>query len=242
MKDNLVFFLISFCLLGLTSCFNPAEPEYIQSNLYAFGSVQDGNIFIEPDGLVFIVDDDKTDEAWKTQGRIFFCCDVLRQTTPSIFEIRLKSYEPVITPAVLAKSQSDEEHYGTDAVAFYQDWGFDPMRYTFNAGVAYTYLKDSDKEHHVTLVWDDVRSNRDTVFFELHHQGSGESYENTEYEATDFEMKGSYMTFDLSRAIPSDAASNLVISFEWDWFETGALQTLEREVVHQQAFTTLNTR
>ena len=82
-----------------------------------------------------------------------------------------------------------------------------------------TSLKDSQTPHTVNLVLDDVRSNTDTVYLELHHQGSGESFENETWPTTDFQIDTHYLRFDLSGAIPPEARESIVLQIEWDWFE-----------------------
>ena len=225
--------------LCLTACSFPEGEDYLYYDLYGFADVEASVLAIRPEGMVFNVTEDKTDGSWKQESRIFLQCDVLRTNGDKRYDIRLKAYKPVLEQGILVKSLSDESVYGTDAACFYQDWGSDPGAYTFNAACQLTRKKDSATPHTLSLVFDDQRSHSDTLFFELHHQGSGESYENLEMAASDFQVETQFLTFDLSSAIPADAHGSIVVSFEWDWFPTGELQSLLREPTHYQTFGTL---
>ena len=234
MKTRHLLILLTACVLGLTSCFNSGEPEYLYTNVYGIGAVQGTVIFPDPEGYAFNIVEDRTDKGWLALDRVFFHCDVLRVSESSGYDIRLLGYEPVTSGPALVKSTSDESVYGTNPVSFYQDWGINHKKRTLNLSAVYTALKKSDKVHTVDLVFDDVRSHKDTIFFELHHQGFGESYENKDYEATDFEIQTEYMTVDLSSCIPSDAGSTIIICVEWDWFRSIELNYMDRETIEHK--------
>ena len=228
--------LIILCLASafcLVSCFDPGEPSLIYTNLYGFGNVRGTWIQIDSEGQVHQITDDQTDGKWNTVERIFFCCDVLEATDESTFQIRLKSYEPVTVLPALFKSQADPDVYGSDAVAYYQDWGMDPTKRTINMAAVTTSLKSSSTVHTVNLLFDDERSHKDTLFFELRHQGFGESYENEEHTETEYQLDTRFLTFDLSQTIPSNAGSSIAIRIDWDWFETTNLDGLKRERKHE---------
>ena len=183
--------------------------------------------------------EDKTDGAWRKEKRIFLQCDILRETAANTYDIRLIQTRPVIEKDVLVKSQSSLDVYGSDAVSFDQDWGLDSELRTINMACRYTSLQKSTTPHTLNLVFDDARSTTDTLFFELRHQGSGESYENTDYETTDFQVNGQYLTFDFSGAIPAGAKGSIIISVEWDWLNSNSYDMLERERQHYQTCGTL---
>ncbi len=230
--------LIILCLASafcLVSCFDPGDSKFTYTNLYGFGDVRGTWIRLEPDGQALQITEDLTDKKWIAAERIFFCCDILDATDENTFQIRLKSYEPVtITPA-LFKSESDPDFYGSDAVSFYQDWGLDDTKQTISLAAVTTSLKTSSKVHRVNLVFDDERSNKDTLYFELRHQGFGESFENEDYDEKDFQVNTHYLTFDLSETIPSDAGSSIILRIDWDWLVSNGAGNLERERKHEFA-------
>jgi hypothetical protein len=236
MKTRHLILLAAAGIFALSSCFKTDGEEYIYTNLYGFGnvSISTNTLKVEPDGVEFILAEDKTDGKWNSLDRIYFCCDVLRATDDGRYDIRLKSYEPVVCKAALFKSRTSESVYGNDAVSFFQDWGLDWRVRSFNMACQLTSLTKSSTAHSVDFVFDDTRSHRDTLFFELHHQGLGESYENTDHQATEFQLETRYMTFDFSECIPADAGSNIVFSIEWDWFKSNELNGLTRELKHYQ--------
>ena len=231
--------LILATALCLTACSEDSQDEILYSNLYGFGDVSGSRISIRGDGLIFDVTKDQTDGGWQKEKRIFLQCDVLRETAAQTYDICLKAARPVIERNVLVKSQSSEEVYGNDAASFDQDWGLDTQTRTINMACRYTSLKKSTTPHTLNLVFDDARSSTDTLFFELRHQGSGESYENTDYETTDFQVNGQYLTFDFSGTIPVGAKNSIVISVEWDWFKSNSYEMLEREKKHYQSCGTI---
>ena len=230
--------LLAASLFCLTACFNDSGDDPLYTNFYSFGDVSGldltgARISIRSEGIFFNVTEDKTDGSWRKEKRIFLQCDVLRETGEKTYDISLTAFEPVTEQNALFKSQSSEDVYGSDAVTF-DDWGMDAQRHTINMACQVTTLKNSSTRHSISFVFDDTRSTRDTLFFELRHQGSGESYENTDYEALDFQIEARYMTFDFSGAIPADAGKSIVISVEWDWLVTNAYNMLERERKHYQ--------
>lgn len=241
MRRILAILAAAFCL---TACFEDSGDDPLYTNFYGFADVSGldltgARISIRSEGIFFNVAEDKTDGAWRKEKRIFLQCDVLRQTADNTYDICLKQTRPVIEKDVIFKSQSSEDVYGNDAVSFDQDWGMDVQTRTINMACRYTALQKSTTPHTLNLVFDDSRSTTDTLFFELRHQGAGESYENTDYETTDFQVNGQYLTFDFSGTIPAGAKGSIVISVEWDWLNSNSYEMLERERKHYQSFGTL---
>ena len=212
------FLILLLTVFGLVACKMPESTIYYE-NLYGFGDVSGTQIHLEASGAVLQVTEDQTDSKWMHEKSNFLLCDFLGITDQGTYETRLKLYEPVTCKAVLAKSTTDPAVYGHDAVCYYQDWGADPAKHLLNAACLVTSLKNSETPHTVDLVWDDIRSNADTLYLELHHQGQGESFEDETHETSDFQIDIHYLRFDLSGAIPSSAGRSIVLSFEWDWFE-----------------------
>ena len=236
MRKTLFILAAALCL---TACFDDTQEEILYYNLYGFGDVSGSRIFLRGDDITLNVTQDQTDGAWQQEKRIFLQCDVLRETAANTYDICLKQTRPVIEKDVLVKSQSSVDIYGNDAVSFDQDWGIDPGTRTINMACRFTSLQKSTTQHTLNLVFDDIRSSTDTLFFELRHQGFGESYENTDHEATEFQVVGQYLTFDFSDTIPADAKSSIIVSVEWDWLVTNGYDMLERERKHFQSCGTL---
>ena len=233
-------FLSLFLLLGLlTACFPSGSEKYQYFNLYAFVDVQDNaTVRLSITGDTFRVTEDQTDSKWMHEQLIFIFYDILGRTGADQYDIRIKAYKPVMRQLARFKSQSGPDEYGSDAVSFYQDWGFNPKERTMDIACLYSSLKDSETEHRIYLVFDDVRSNTDTLYLELHHQGHGESYENEAYEAKNFQVNTTFLRFDLGGVIPADAGKQIVFSLEWDWLPTEDDAYL-REQKHFQVFSTV---
>lgn len=233
-------FLSLLLLLGLlTACFPSGSEKYQYFNLYAFVDVK-GNTTVQLSitGDMFRVTDDQTDSKWMHEQTVFIFYDILDRTATGHYDIRIKAYKPVTRQLTRVKSQSSVEEYGSDAVSFYQDWGFNPKARTIDMACLYSSLKDSETEHRIYLVADDARSNADTLYLELHHQGHGESYENEAYEAKDFQVNTTFLRFDLGGVIPPEAGKQIVFSLEWDWLPTEDGAYL-REQQHFQVFSTV---
>ena len=230
---------ILFLLLpvfGLLACDRITENTILYQNVYGFGDVVSGTeIHFDISDVTLQVTEDQTDSKWMHEQTIFFLADLIRISAPNTYETRIKMYEPVTRKAALAKNAADPAVYGTDAVALYQDWGSDPLRRYINVSCVTTSLKDSETPHTVDLVWDNVRSNSDTLYLELHHQGSGESYENDAYATSDFQIDTHFLRFDLADAIPSEAGESIVLHIEWDWFETQDDQLVRSKPQHCEA-------
>ena len=213
-------FLIPLIPLLLALSCTPAKDSFSYQNFYGFGEVEPlGQIVLSGQSVKLQVIEDQTDGKWMQQQTIFFLCDLTGFTETGAYQATLKMYEPVARKGVVKKSTSDPATYGTDAVALYQDWGSNPKERWIDVACLTTSLKDSQTPHTVNLVLDDVRSNTDTVYLELHHQGSGESFENETWPTTDFQIDTHYLRFDLSGAIPPEARESIVLQIEWDWFE-----------------------
>lgn len=225
-------------LLTLLAC-KPASEKYQYFNLYAFGTVGTGaTLRLDINGATFTVKEDQTDSKWMHEQTIFFFYDILDRTAEGAYDIRMKSYTPVERKLARAKSLIPAEEYGNDAVSFYQDWGFNPTDRTIDVACLYTCLKDSETEHTISLVADDAKSNADTLYLELHHQGHGESYENEAYQPKDFQVQTAFLRFSIGGVLPEGAGQEIVLCLDWDWFpsEDGVLI---RENKHFQAFTTV---
>ena len=227
-------------VLGLIAC-SPGGSSFYYENVYAFADVSTGgSLVLSPQGTRLQVTEDQTDGKWMQEQTVIILCDLTGITETGAYETRLKMYEPVTRKAVLTKSTADPAVYGTDAVTLYQDWGSDPKARWLNVSCLATSLKNSETPHTIDLVVDDVRSNADTVYLELHHQGSGESFENEGHPTSDFQVDTYYLRFDLSGAIPADAGNSIVLSIEWDWFKTENGNLLRDQPIHDSATGTFN--
>ena len=219
-------FLILLTLAGLFACTPSGHESFQYYNLYGFVDVVGPTtLSLEFPAVTLNVTEDRTDSGWARQQTVFFQYDILNRTANDRYDIRVIAYYPVERKLVRPKSAVSAEEYGSDAVAFHEDWGFNREKRTFNVSCYITTLKDSETQHTITLVADEARSNADTLYLELHHQGFGETYENEAYEPKDFIVENRFLRFDLGSVFPVNARKDLVLTLEWDWFptENGAL-------------------
>lgn len=225
-------FILLLPILAVVSC-NFERDTIKYQNLQAIGNVDiTGQIVIPETGATFLITDDKTDGKWIQQQSIFFICDVDGISETGSYLTTLKEYRPVLRKAALKKSTTDPAFYGDNAVALYQDWGASSKERWICVSCLATSLKNSQTSHSINLVYDDLRTNADTLFLELHHQGSGESYENDAYNTSDFQIDTHFLRFDLAEAIPAEAKESIVLHVEWDWFETQNDQLVRNKPRH----------
>ena len=223
---KLLFLLLP--LLGVIAC-KPGESSFYYQNLYAFGTVvSGGQLYVESSGMTIKVTEDLTDGKWMQEQAVFFLCDLTGFAENGSYQASLKSYEPVTRKAALVKSDSDPDVYGNSPVDLQYVWGGNSQKRYIDISCLATSLKNSETVHTIDLVLDDVRSNADTLYLEIHHQGFGESYENEAYGISDFQIDTHYLRFDLSNLIPSSAGPSIVLHFDWDWFEVSN-NTLQRD-------------
>ena len=228
-------FILLLPILAIVSC-NLEKDSFRYQNFQAIGNVDaTGQIVLPETGATFLITDDKTDGKWKQEQYIFFLCDLDGVNANGSYLTTLKEYKPVHRKAALKKSSTDPAFYGNNAVALYQDWGASIKEHWICVSCLATSLKNSQTAHSINLVYDDMRTNADTLYLELHHQGSGESYENDSYDTSEFQIDTHFLRFDLAEAIPAEAKESIVLHIEWDWFETQNDQLVRNKPQHGEA-------
>ena len=228
-------FILLLPILMIVSC-NLEQDTFKYQNFQSIGNVDvTGQIILPETGATFLIMDDKTDGKWRYEQYVYFLCDVDGINATGAYLTTLKEYKPVQRKAALKKSTTDPAFYGNNAVALYQDWGSSIKERWICVSCLATSLKNSQTAHSINLVYDNLRTNADTLYLELHHQGSGESYENDAYATSDFQIDTHFLRFDLADAIPSEAGESIVLHIEWDWFETQDDQLVRSKPQHCEA-------
>lgn len=203
------------------------------TNASFFGEVQ-GNTIIVNGTNKYVVTEDETDAGWQKNKRNFFQGDVLNKSEDGgSYTMRIKSYSKVDIREVLTKGIDDPEVYGSNATCLFEDWGLNPTTGLFDISYLVTFKPESETEHTVDLVFDPERSKQDTVFFELHHNAFGESFENEEIETSKLATGIGYTTFNMKPVFSNIQGDSVVISIEWDWFKQSG-EAISRETEHQQ--------
>ena len=160
--------------------------------------------------------------------RVMISCDVMSeiQGRPNEFNIRLLDFMAAIYNEPVAASAMDEEAIGNDGVNVTQGWvsgGY------LNAYINLAMQRNSDVEHDINLVFDDLRSDADTLRFSVRHNAHGDSPENEEIDLGRFAVAGAYVSFPLDGILPAGGKSP-VVHLEWEWYNgtEGAVGSREK--------------
>lgn len=152
--------------------------------------------------------------------RVLAVCDVIKQTGSSDkeYDVCLLDYTiPVCKEALTASEITDWEKVGSDPVGLQSGWfsgGY------ININLMYSFDSSSKTVHTVDLVYDDVRSGSDTLFFELRHNAFGECYSEDTKDDENIAVNYAYACFPLEKFIPAGKDS-VVVSVDWTWYENG---------------------
>lgn len=144
-------------------------------------------------------------------GRYMVSCDVLRKTGGHRFEAVLNGIVKAEGSTVLKKSEASPEDLADDPLDIGDVWisgGYVNMRNTCIS------LKDSPTSHLVNLVFDDIASKEDSLFFYMCHNSFGEKPDNDEHKSKTFLVRTYYSSYNLDGVIPH-SHSNRVITIRW---------------------------
>lgn len=229
MKRHLL--AIALTLMAACSCefLNPGNYP-IYTNVYGYVQVMGNTLYYESGTGVLEVTEDDTDGKWHFSDRIFICCDMLEVNEAGTgYKIHLKNYTPVTVKGVVLQQDADEDALGSDAITYYEDWGYDRLLKTLDFSVVYAVKADSGQAHDVNLVFDGTRSTTDSLFFRLRHNGHGETYENEALTLNDIKTKAEFFSFDISTVMPGVPGDKTVVTVEGSWYKSTDGQIISRE-------------
>lgn len=178
------------------------------------GTVAGSSIILD-NGVQFNVTSLQTDDGYKACERVYFYCDILKETSTGYFNIRLLKWTKVLRKqAVTYSSVSDWDEIGDDAVALGQGWMSGEY---LNMAVLFSAKTGSETSHYLNLVYDDVNSGTDTLRFQLRHNGKGESFPSIAYE--DMTIVKAFASFPIRNYIPAEL-NEIPIKVTWNWYKT----------------------
>lgn len=212
---------------GLTSCLTSNGPIYSGTEMC---TVVSATKLVTDGGATFNIVESYANPFPDTLKRLLAQCDVLRQADEKAteYDIRLNGYEPVLTKNPVTKSSADEDKLGNDGVNIYNCWVENGY---LNAYVNITEVKLSKTKHSLDLEWDDLKSNADTVYVRLRHNGFGESFDNETIDNDNLTIAGYYTSFPLSGII-TGAGNEFVLHIDWEWYKIEGSQYLhEKELL-----------
>jgi len=180
----------------------------------AIGNVV-GGLFVTDDGLKYNVVEQECDGSLYSAQRAVVISDVLKKNSDNSYDIRLKQYYTVLVKDALVDSKvTDKEDLGHNAIGIARGWASGGY---LNLLVEFTYMTNSSTKHNVNLVYDDIKSNSDTLKFTLMHNGYGETYEDE--GAKDLGVCDTYISFPVEDLIPS-GKDQVVVKIDWKWHVT----------------------
>lgn len=214
--------LMAALILSLTSCFSDKDYMYTDTGMCTVI----GPLRIRTDtGLVYnIVENDTRSSIPDTLKRVMARCDVLRAANgkPDEYEVCLKEFMGAFVSEPVLASEAPED-IGSDGVGVTQAWisgGY------LNSYVNITLLPAADGRHDLNLVYDDVRSNADSLYLEIRHNAHGECPENKDISPANLVFAGAYVSFPVDALIP--AGRKPVVHLEWEWYKEDNLYSDEK--------------
>lgn len=211
----------------LASCFPDMEYMYTETSMCTLLSrdrLQNDN------GDIFnITQNNSGSTIPDTVKRVMVRCDVLSavEGKANEYNVRLMEFSGAFCHSPVKKSTMNEEAIGSNGLNISQAWvsgGY------FNTYVLLAMLNPPQADHEINLVYDDVRSNSDTLYFEMRHNAHDECPENHTIPLTSFVFAGAYMSFPLDGILTS--GQNPVCHIEWDWYD-GDEYSFSSEKIHR---------
>ena len=159
--------------------------------------------------------------------RVMISCDVTSEVPGKTneYNIRLIDFRSALCEEPVIASFTPVDTLGTDGIRVAQAWvsgGY------LNSFLYVTMKRNSDTAHSINVLFDDIKSNSDTLYLTMRHNAYGESPENPEQDLNYLVLAGVYASFPLNGVMPVGGSSPIV-HLEWDWYiEDGASITREK--------------
>ena len=217
MKTRLII-ILAIIAAAFSSCL---KDNVIMYGEQTFCDVKDGRLYTDT-GNIYTVVNNSTGEVWDTLSRAFIYCDVLNKTkdaaTENEYDIDLKAFARVLPKVPALKSGADDAVVGTDPVLFVQGWVSGVDKLNLNVRFAISYKKESKTMHLLSVLFDDDKSNADTLVFELRHNGNGEVFGGENIQDDETAFTDGYLSFKLDDYLP-DNQESIVIRINSMWYK-----------------------
>ncbi|MBQ7195338.1 MAG: hypothetical protein IJS07_06865 [Bacteroidales bacterium] len=217
MRTKLII-ILAIIAAAFSSCL---KDDVIMYGEQSFCDVKDGKLYTDS-GNIYNVTTNSTGAVWDTLSRVFIYCNVLNETKDAAneneYDIDLKDFARVLPKVPVNKSTADDAVIGTDPVLFVQGWVTGVDKVNLNMRFAISYKKDSNTAHLLNVAYDDVKSNSDTLVFEMRHNGSGEVLGADGIPDDQIAMGDGYLTIKLDDYLPTDKES-VVIRINSVWYK-----------------------
>ena len=177
---------------------------------------------ITDEGNIYNVVKGSADDEWTTWDRAFVYCNLIRKTAQGAeneYDIEVLSMSKVLSKDPILVSTMDESVTGKDPIHFEKGFvtGVDKLK--MNILFVISFLQNSEKSHLINIAYDDVKSNTDTVYFQLRHNGYGEFF-GAENINNDLAAIGQgWLSFPLEDYLPA-GQDKVVVNFSSEWYKT----------------------
>lgn len=163
-----------------------------------------------------IVENDSGSLIPDTLKRIMISCDVLSAVSgkSNEYDIRIIDFRGALCEEPVVASSIPLDTLGVDGVNVVQAWvsgGY------LNSFLNVTLKRNSETVHDINLLFDDFKSNADTLYFKMRHNAHGESPENPEESLNNLVFAGVYASFPLNNILPI-GGKYPIVHLEWDWY------------------------
>ena len=214
MKRLVSLILMASAAALLPSCLPDAE-ELLYTESGMFTVVKSNQLLSDSGNIYDIVQNNSGADIPDTLKRVMALCDVLTKVpgTSNQYNVRLMEFAEAFVKDPVPISGMDESAIGHDGLNIKQAWvtgGY------LNAYAFIAMFNPTKVEHELNLVYDDVRSNADTLYFEARHNAHGECPENEDTILKDFVFAGAYLSFPLDGIL--EEGKKPIVHLEWDWY------------------------
>lgn len=163
-----------------------------------------------------IVENDSGSMIADTLKRVMISCDVLSAVSgkSNEYDIRIIDFRGALCEEPVVASSIPLDTLGVDGVNVVQAWvsgGY------LNSFLNVTLKRNSETVHDINLLFDDFKSNADTLYFKMRHNAHGESPENPEESLNNLVFAGVYASFPLNNILPI-GGKYPIVHLEWDWY------------------------
>lgn len=216
----------SIMMVALASSCNQ-ESNYLYYSMTDICEWENGNIVNDKGTRFYIVENKVPTIKIDTMKRFLLVFDVLKNEarTGQEYDIEVTDAARVDVRDILVKSECNMDELGTDGITLSSAW---ISKGYLNALGTYTMETNSTKAHRIEFVYNDTKSNSDTLYFNLTHNAYGDSYDNKDKDASSLTKASEYVSFPISKYIEK-LTKPIVISINWSWFITGNDGYLKRE-------------
>ena len=200
--------------LAITSCNKDDKSLY---SVNTMGNMVNGQFQSDGGDLYNIVKTSCTIQL-DTMTRFLGSFKVLNQTSGKTkeYDVELLGYSQPMQKNPIALSTSTADELVDDPINLAQGWisgGYLNMLFgiTMKAG--------STTKHLINLQYNDTKSNKDTLYFSLKHNGYGEIYKTDSANSVQMQYGEAYATFPIKQYMPSGKTS-VYVTISWTCYDT----------------------